>query len=152
VAEHDQAVVDRGRGGRSARVVPVALAFAAAWGGLLLVAAFAVPAYQGTSQSSSGTETATTQTLVGANGPGAALVLAVPLLVTGLVARALLAAGERPALPLAWALTAGLAAFAALAALSIGAFVLPAVVALAVACAASGRAREPVQTRRAGGG
>jgi hypothetical protein len=67
------------------------------------------------------------------------VVLAVPFLVTLLVASALLARSRRAALPFAWALTALLAAFNLVGMLTVGVFVLPVTAALVVACSMSSR-------------
>ena len=119
------------------RVSSVALLGAAIWGLGLVVAGFLVPAYQSTEMSSSGELTQRTETLVGMNGPGVLVVLAVPFLVTLLVASALLARSRRAALPFAWALTALLAVFNLVGMLTVGVFVLPVTAALVVACGMS---------------
>ena len=117
------------------RAASVALLCAAVWALGLLVAGWLVPVYQSTSISSSGEQTRSTETLVGVNGPGVLIVLAIPLLATLLVAGALLVRPRRGALPLAWALTALLAGVNLLAMLTIGIFILPVTAALVVACA-----------------
>ena len=117
------------------RAASVALLCAAVWALGLLVAGWLVPVYQSTSFSSSGEQTRSTETLVGVNGPGVLIVLAIPLLATLLVAGALLVRPRRGALPLAWALTALLAGVNLLAMLTIGIFILPVTAALVVACA-----------------
>jgi hypothetical protein len=89
--------------------------------------------------SSSGELAQTTKTLVGMNGPGVLVVLAVPFLVTLLVASALLARSRRAALPFAWALTALLAVFNLVGMLTVGVFVLPVTAALVVACSMSSK-------------
>ena len=119
------------------RAASVALLCAAVWALGLLVAGWLVPVYQSTSFSSSGEQTRSTETLVGVNGPGVLIVLAIPLLATLLVAGALLVRPRRGALPLAWALTALLAGVNLLAMLTIGIFILPVTAALVVACATS---------------
>lgn len=121
------------------RASAVALLGAALWGLGLVVAGFLVPAYRSTGMSSSGELTQSTETLVGVNGPGAVAVLAVPFLVTLLVASALLARSRRAALPVAWALTALLAAFNLVGMLTVGVFVLPVTAALVVACSMSSK-------------
>ena len=126
------------------RASSVALLGAAIWGLGLVVAGFLVPAYQSTSMSSSGELTQSSETLVGINGPGVAIVLALPLLVTVLVGCALLLRGRRGAMPVAWALTALLAVFNVLGMLSIGVFVAPVTAALVVACASGSRQRAAV--------
>ena len=126
------------------RASSVALLGAAIWGLGLVVAGFLVPAYQSTSMSSPGELTQSSETLVGMNGPGVAVVLAVPLLVTVLVGCALLLRGRRGAMPVAWALTALLAVFNVLGMLSIGVFVVPVTAALVVACASGSGPRAAV--------
>ena len=121
------------------RASSVALLGAAIWGLGLVVAGLLVPAYQSTEMSSSGELAQTTKTLVGMNGPGVLVVLAVPFLVTLLVASALLARSRRAALPFAWALTALLAAFNLVGMLTVGVFVLPVTAALVVACSMSSK-------------
>ncbi len=123
------------------RVPALALLVATAYGVALVVAAFALPVYDSSSSSSSGEATQSSDTLVGVNGPGAALVLGVPLLVTLAVGCALWL-GSRWALPIAWTLTALLAAGNLLAMLSVGVFVLPVTAALVFACA---RSRPPAR-------
>lgn len=125
---------------RLGRVSSLALVGAAAWGLLLVVVGFLVPAYQSTGMSSSGELTQSSETLVGMNGPGVAVVLALPLLVTVLVACALLLRARRAAMPVAWALTALLAVFNVLGMLTIGVFVVPVTAALVVACTSGSKA------------
>jgi hypothetical protein len=125
---------------RLGRVSSLALVGAAVWGLVLVVAGFLVPAYQSTSLSSSGELTQSSATLVGMNGPGVVPVLALPLLVTVLVACALLLRARRAAMPVAWALTALLAVFNVLGMLTIGVFVVPVTAALVVACASGSTA------------
>jgi uncharacterized membrane protein YhaH (DUF805 family) len=122
------------------RASSVALLGAALWGLGLVLAGFLVPAYRSTEMSSSGELTQGTKTLVGMNGPGVVVVLAVPLLATLLVASALLARSRRAALPFAWALTALLAVFNLVGMLTVGIFVLPVTAALVVACTMSSKA------------
>jgi hypothetical protein len=101
----------------------------------LVVAAFLVPVYDSDGFSSSGDTTQSSATLVGENGLGAAVVLAVPLLVALAVGCALWQGSRRGAVPIAWTLTGLLAAGNLLAMLSVGVFVLPLTAALIVACA-----------------
>ena len=96
----------------------------------LLLAGSLVPVYSSESASSSGASTSSSETLVQANGLNVLIVLAIPLIVSLLVAAAL-RVDRRNA---AWLLTGSLGCFAVLALLSIGLLVLPVVVALAVAC------------------
>ncbi len=123
------------------RVPALALLVAAAYGIALVVAAFALPVYDSTGSSSSGGTSQGSDTLVGVNGPGVALVLGVPLLVTVAVGCALWLR-SRWALPIAWTLTGLLAAGNLLAMLSVGVFVLPVTAALVFACA---RSRPPAR-------
>ncbi len=127
---------------RVGRVPAVALLVAAAYGVALVVAAFLVPVYDSDSSSSSGETTRVSDTLVGVNGLGVALVLGVPLLVTLAVGSALWQR-SRWALPTAWSLTGLLAALNLLAMLSVGIFVLPVTAALVLACARSRPAARP---------
>jgi hypothetical protein len=121
---------------RLGRVPAVALLVAAAYGVALVVAAFTLPVYDSDNSSTSGQTGQASDTLVGVNGMGVALVLAVPLFVTVAVGCAL-ALRSRWSLPIAWALTGLLAALNLLAMLSVGIFVLPVTAALVVACASS---------------
>jgi hypothetical protein len=123
------------------RVPAVALLIAAVYGVALVVAAFTLPVYDSTSSSSSGGTSQASDTLVGENGLGVALVLGVPLLVTLAVGCALWQR-SRWALPIAWTLTGLLAALNLLAMLSVGIFVLPVTAALVLACA---RSRPPAR-------
>ena len=127
---------------RLRRVPAVALPVAAAYGVALVVAAFVLPVYASDSSSSSGETSRGSDTLVGVNGPGVALVLAVPLLVTLAVGFALWQR-SRWALPITWSLTGLLAALNLLAMLSVGIFVLPVTAALVLACARSRRTARP---------
>jgi len=125
---------------RLGRVSSIALLGAAVWASALVAAGFLVPVYTTETVSSSGELAQRTETVVGANGPGAVVVLAVPLLATVLVACALLVPA-RAGLPVAWALTALLGVLTVLGMLTIGVFVLPVTAALVVACASASRAR-----------
>jgi hypothetical protein len=121
-----------------ARRARVALALAALWGAGLVVAAVTLPVYAVESGGvAPGGELLTSSgsaTLVGVNGPGVLLVAAAPLAATVLVA-ALLSARprHRAARMAAWAPVGLLAGLAVLGLASVGAFLLPVVVALAVA-------------------
>jgi hypothetical protein len=110
---------------------------AGVWGSGLIVAGFVVPRYRTTSESTTGEVTYGSDTLVGVNGPGVVVVLAVPFVVTVLVGCALLLRAHRGALLAAWTLTVMLAMFTLLAMMSIGFFVVPVTAALIVACATS---------------
>ena len=68
------------------------------------MAAFVAPVYGTDSSSSSGQTSQGSDTLVGVNGLSAAVVLAVPLLVTLAVGCALWLGTHRGALPVAWTL------------------------------------------------
>jgi hypothetical protein len=96
---------------------------AAVWAAGLIVAAFVAPVYESDPPGS--------DTLVDVNGTGVALVLAVPLLAVAVTAAAL-RRGHRSA---AWGIVAGLAAFSLVSILSIGVFVAPVAILLAVAVA-----------------
>jgi hypothetical protein len=125
---------------RLGRVPAVALLFAAAYGVALVVFAFVAPVYETATSSSSDGSGQGSDTLVGANGLGVVLVLAVPLFVTVAVGCAL-ALRSRWSQPIAWTLTGLLAALNLLAMLSVGIFVLPLTAALVLACARSRPAR-----------
>jgi hypothetical protein len=127
---------------RLGRVPAVALLVASVYAVALVVAAFVLPAYESDSSSSSGETGQTSDTLVGVNGLGVAVVLAVPLLVTLAVGSALWLR-SRWSLPIAWTLTGLLAAGNLLAMLSVGVFVLPVTAALVLACASSRPAAPP---------
>ena len=109
----------------------VALALGFAWSCALIVGAFTLPAY-----SSDGSNGSGSATLVEENGAHVVGVIAIPFVVTLLVAcalwkrRALRSAG-----PTAWTITVLLVVFNVLALLSIGLFVLPVTICLVVACA-----------------
>lgn len=128
------------------RASSIALLSAAAWGLALVVAGFLVPVYQSEDMSPSGELTQGTETLVGMNGPGVLIALALPLLATVLVAGSLLLRSRRGALPVAWALTALLAVFNLLGMLTIGVFVVPVTAALVVACASASGSKASAAT------
>ncbi len=132
---------------RLGRITSVALLIAAVGGVALVVAGFLAPMYTTATESEAGEVTYGTDTLVGANGPGAIAVLGVPLLVTLAVGSALWH-GRRGAVAVAWTLAGLLAAFNVLAIASIGMLILPITAALLVACAVH-RPRT-VQTRGTG--
>lgn len=122
--------------GRLSRAEWVALGVALVWSGGLLVAAVVAPAYQSATETSSGTVTHGSATLVEQNGPGVLLPLSVPLLVTVVVGCLLWRrGGHRGAGPMAWTLTGLLAGLNLLAMFSIGLFVLPVTACLTAACA-----------------
>jgi len=122
---------------RLGRPESVALLLAGVWGLGLIVAGFVVPMYRTTSESTTGEVPHGSDTLVGVNGPGVVVVLAVPFVVTVLVGCALLLRAHRGALLAAWTLTVMLAMFTLLAMMSISFFVVPVTAGLIVACAAS---------------
>ncbi len=131
-------------GGRLRLAEGLALAAALAWSALIVVAAALVPVYQSetatTSKAESGTVAHTvtqgSSTLVDENGSGTLVIVAIPLLVSVLVACALWVRGSRRGAGLvAWALTGLLVCFNLLAMLSIGVFIVPVTACLFVACA-----------------
>lgn len=124
-------------GTRPRRRTSYALLVAVAWSAALVAAGFLVPVYSSDSGSSSGEVSDGSTTLVGENGLGVVPVLAIPLVVSLLVAAALRRPSRRGHLRTAWTLTGVLAVFNLLAMLSIGVFILPVTVSLLVACAAS---------------
>jgi hypothetical protein len=130
---------------RLGRGASLALLIGAIWSVALVVAGFLTPMYESESVSSSGEVRHGPGTLVGVNGLGVVVVLAVPLLVT-LAAGSALWSSRRGAVAFAWTLTGLLAGFTLLAMLSIGVFILPITAALFVACAVH---RPRSQTRRA---
>jgi hypothetical protein len=109
----------------------VVLAVALFWSAPLLLAAALAPAYQSTTETSSGKVTHGSATLVDENGPGVLLIIGVPLLVTVIVGYAL---WRRGAGATASTFTGLLAGFNLIAMLSIGPFILPVTACLAVAC------------------
>jgi hypothetical protein len=122
-------------GARLRRAEWIALVVALFWSAALLVAAVLTPAYQSTTETSSGTVTHGSATLVNENGAGVLLIIGMPLLVTLMVGYALWRRGaRRGAGPVAWTLTGLLAGFNLVAMLSIGPFIVPVTACLAVAC------------------
>lgn len=116
----------------------VALALAAVWGAGLVLAAVTLPVYAVESGAASPDGAIVTSmgsaTLVEVNGPAVLLVAAAPLAATVLVAALLRARPRhRVARLAAWAPVGLLAGLAVLGLASVGAFLLPVVVALAVA-------------------
>lgn len=106
--------------------------------GGLVVAGFTVPLYAAeTTEVTPGggsRTTSTTSTLIEENGQDALIPLLIPVTAVLVVAYALLVLPGLLGRGVAWTTTFLLAAFAALAALSIGMFVVPVVAALLVAC------------------
>lgn len=124
------------RVGRLRRGEWMALAVALMWSAGLMVAAAVAPVYGSMTETSSGTVTHGSATLVDVNGPAVLLPVGVPLLATVLVGCALWrrdASGG--AGPFAWTFTVLLAGFNVVAMASIGLFMLPVSAALGVACA-----------------
>jgi hypothetical protein len=118
----------------------VLLSAAAVWSTLLVVGACTVPVYRGvtmtTDDAGRTTETATTDTLIGQNGTGALVPVAIPLVATAVSAVLLaLAARHRWAEWAAWAPVAVTAALTLLGMLTIGIFVAPVTLALVIATA-----------------
>ena len=111
-------------------------ATAFAWALALVAAAFFVPVYEGQAAGSD-SSSSTSATLIGENGLGVLVPVALPALVTALVWVALhhkRSHGSRNGGYVAWALIGLLSLFCLLAMLSIGSLVLP--VAVLLACAA----------------
>jgi hypothetical protein len=131
------------------RVTSVLLTLAAMYGVGIVVAGFVAPLYESSTSSSSGADTDSMDTLVGANGTGVVFALLVPLLVTLIVAVALLLRPRRGALPVAWTVTGVLAAFNLVAMLSIGIFIIPVTAALIISCTRSGQPSNRPTPRRA---
>lgn len=101
-----------------------------AWGVALLVAAFLVPVYTSTSDSgpTGANALAASSTLVGVNGLGVLVPVAIPALLAGVIGFALhrkCSRGSRASGRLAWALTWLLVAVSVLTGFTIGIFVLP---------------------------
>jgi hypothetical protein len=109
--------------------LPWAAVAAIAWAAALLVAGFVAPVYESDGVDSAGRATHSADTLVEANGTGVAFVLAAPL-VAALLAAVALRYGKRTA---AWGIVAGLAAFCVVSLLSIGTFIAPVAILLALA-------------------
>jgi hypothetical protein len=128
---------------RPSRVCRGALVAASAWSAALLVAGFLVPVYSSQGVSADGEVSDGSATLVGQNGLGVVVILAIPLVVSLAVWAVLRTPTRRGAVPIAWTLTGVLAGLNLLALLSIGVFVLPVTVALVVACATSRRGVPP---------
>ena len=121
--------------GRLRRGEWMALAVALIWSAGLVVAAAVAPAYQSMTETSSGTVTQGSATLVDENGPEVLLPVGAPLLVTVIVGYALWRReASRGAGPIAWTFTGLLAGFNVVAMLSIGLLMVPVTASLAVAC------------------
>lgn len=155
LSHHERRQSPLGRGTR------VALVVAFGWGVALLVAAAAVPTYSSTSSTSSvsGTGSVThtfthsSTTLVDQEGPSVLVPVAIPLVAAGAVAcilRRRRAQGRPGAGAVAWTVVAVLGILDLLGAMSIGLFMVPVTIALAVACALTPAA--PTERGEAGGG
>jgi hypothetical protein len=106
------------------------------WSAFVLASAFWAPAYQGETATSGGTVTHTSATLVGVNGLRAALLLAVPLVLTLAAVIALhlrCARGSRAGTIAAWLAVGVLGALTLVGAASIGVYVVPTLLLLVVA-------------------
>ena len=126
----------------------ISLAFALVWGAGLVIAALLVPVYQSSSNSGSGAVTDGSATLVGVNGWGALLAAGAPVAAAVVTGCALWRrTGRHGAGVLAWTVTGLLACFNFLAMLSIGVFVIPVTLALAIACGTHGPKPRGVVTR-----
>jgi hypothetical protein len=136
-------------GSRFGRLEGVSLAFALVWSTGLVIAAFRLPVYRSLSVSGhslsffrSHTATGGSATLVAVNGWGGVVLAAAPLAAAVVIACALWRRiGEEGAGPVAWTAIAALICFNVLAMLSIGLFVVPATLALLVACTHHGQTR-----------
>jgi len=123
----------------------ISLLVAAIWCIGLIVAAATLPAYSSTTTTAGGAgssevSTTSTETLLEVNGVGVLVVVGLPLVAVGAVATMLALRRRRRrsgAGPVAWTAVGLLAALAILGIMSIGVFIMPAVVLLAIACAAA---------------
>jgi hypothetical protein len=126
-------------------VMGTALVLAAVWSIALMALALVAPVYSGETGSATMAEdgtvttsaTSSTATMVQVNGAYVLVLLAIPLVITGLVALLLRFRGRPAALIGAWVLTGLLGAFCVLGLMSIGLFIVPVVLGLVVACTAS---------------
>jgi hypothetical protein len=106
------------------------------WSAMLLGAAFVFPAYGSSWASSSGAQSAGSQTLVQVNGLGVLIPVGIPLVIAVVVWAALhhkCSRGGRAGDYVAWACIAALGCFCVVAILSIGIFVVPVAILLASA-------------------
>ena len=134
---------------RLGRVERISVAIALVWGIGLVIAALALPVYQSSGESSSGGSTGGSATLVAVNGWHALIVAAVPLAAAVVIGCALWRrAGRQGAGVLAWIVAALLIGFTVLGMLSVGALILPATIALVVACINHGLPPRGVIARR----
>lgn len=125
------------REGRLAFALTVA---AVGWSLALVAAAFLAPVYSGAESSTFGGTTSTTATLVGVNGFWVIAPVSVPLVLALLAwagLRRRCSSGSRAGTLLAWVAVSVLALFAVVAGLSIGPYVLPAVLLLAAGARAT---------------
>lgn len=151
-SHHERRQSPLGRGTR------VALVVAVGWGVALLIAAAAVPAVSSTSVSGSGPGTQTTvthssSTLLEGEGPSVLVPVAAPLVAAGGVAcilRRRRTQGRPGVGAVGWTVVAVLGILDLLGAMSIGLFMVPVTIALAVACALTPAA--PIERGGAGGG
>ncbi len=128
------------RRARRNRLASRLVVVASAWSLGLLIAASALPVYNGESISNSAGVTFTSTTLVGSQGAWVLIPTAIPLLLCGFVWLALRrkrADGNQLAARLAWVAIGLLGLFALLSILSIGGFVIPTILLLARATALS---------------
>lgn len=122
----------------------ISLFVAAIWCIGLIVAAATLPAYSSTTTTAGGppgssdVSTTSTETLVEVNGVGVLVVVGLPLVAVGAVGTMLALRRRRRqsgAGPVAWTAVGLLAVLAILGIMSVGVFIMPAVVLLAIACA-----------------
>lgn len=140
-------------GTHAGKGVAMAMAFAAAWSAILLVAAVTAPAYESETRTADGRVTRDTATLVEVNGRWALVAVSAPLLATAAVALVLRAGrSRRVAVVAAWTVVGLLTALSVLALLSIGLFFLPTALALAVACGLGTMGPTPASSTSQAGG
>ena len=125
---------DRGALHREGRLAFCLTVAAVGWSVALVPAAFLAPVYSGAETSTFGGTTSTTATLVGVNGLWVVAPVSVPLVVALLAwvgLRMRCSSGSRAGTLFAWGAVGVLALFAIVAGLSIGPYILPAVLLLA---------------------
>jgi len=127
---------------RLGRTAKSAMIFALGYAALLMLGGLTLPMYSSESVSSDGMMTIGTKTLVEVNGSWVEALLAVPLIISLVVAAALSQRPQRWAAALAWTCVCLLAALSLLGLMTIGMFLLPVTFALTLACA--GPTRDPV--------
>ncbi|ROR93505.1 hypothetical protein EDD28_2921 [Salana multivorans] len=124
----------------------VALVVALTWSLVVVVAALALPVYSGETTSSDGGTVSTRATLVEVNGTGVLGIVLAPLLASVLVAAMVWGRRRWPALgTLAWVATVALGLLALAGIMSVGVFLLPVVLALAVAILLSAPGPAPAE-------